>query len=31
MKCKNPPIDFTRICSPQAKSMSTHIRSHCPN
>ena len=30
MKCRNPPIVFTRICSPQAKSTSTRIRSHRP-
>jgi len=28
MKCRNPPIVFTRIRSPRAKSTSTRIRSH---
>jgi len=28
MKFTNLPIVFTRICSPQAKSTSTRIRSH---
>jgi len=28
MQCRNPPIVFTRIRSPRAKSMSTRIRSH---
>jgi len=28
MKCRNPPIVFTCIRSPRAKSTSTRIRSH---
>jgi len=31
MKCRNPPIVFTRIRSPSAKSTSTRIRSHFPS
>jgi len=31
MKCRNPPIVFTRIRSPRAKSTSTRIRSHFLN